>query len=119
NAPGQVVISGEVPAIDAACQAAKARGARRAIKLEVSGAFHSPLMAGASQGLAESLAATAIADARCPVIANVSALPVSRGDEIRGTLEAQLLGAVRWEDSMRHLLAQRPDGFVEVGTGRV
>lgn len=119
NAPGQIVISGEVAAVERASEAARARGARRAIRLEVSGAFHSPLMASAASGLDQALAGVAIADARCPVVANVSARPVERAADIRAALSAQLLGAVRWEDSMRWLLEQRPDGFVECGTGKV
>jgi [acyl-carrier-protein] S-malonyltransferase len=119
NAPGQVVLSGEVPAVERACEAAKARGARRAIRLEVSGAFHSPLMASAAEGLAAALDATEIRDARCPVVSNATARPVRRGAEIRDALKAQLLGAVRWEDSMRRLRADGCEGFVELGTGRV
>jgi [acyl-carrier-protein] S-malonyltransferase len=119
NAPGQVVISGEVPAVERACEAAKARGAKRAIRLEVSGAFHSPLMASAAAGLGEALDGTAIRDARCPVVCNAEARPVRRADEIRAALKAQLLGAVRWEESMRRLREEGCDGFVELGTGRV
>ncbi len=119
NAPGQVVVSGEVAAVDRACELAKARGAKRAVKLEVSGAFHSPLMESASRGLAEALGAVTVRDARVPVIANVSARPVREAAEIRAALEAQLLGAVRWEDSMRLLLAQGAEGFLELGTGAV
>ncbi len=119
NAPGQVVISGEVTGVERACEAARARGAKRAIRLEVSGAFHSPLMASAAAGLTESLEATPFSDARCPVIANVDARPRTDAAAIRAALEAQLLGAVRWEDSMRFLLGEKPDGFVEIGTGKV
>src|SRR5262249_38760210 len=93
NAPGQVVISGEIAAVEAACEAARARGARRAIRLEVSGAFHSPLMESAAEGLAAALRSTPIRDARCPIVANVSAQPVRAGAEIRAALEAQLLSA--------------------------
>lgn len=119
NAPGQVVISGEVPAVEAACGVARERGAKRAIRLDVSGAFHSPLMAGAAKGLTERLAGVTIRDARCPVVCNVWARPVRKADEIRAALEAQLLGAVRWEDSMRALLRDGAQGFVEIGSGRV
>lgn len=119
NAPGQVVISGEVAAVDAACEFAKAKGAKRAIKLEVSGAFHSPLMQSASDGLNEALDRTPIQDARCPVIANVSAAPVQKADAIRAALREQLLSAVRWEESMRFLIAQSLNGCVELGTGKV
>lgn len=119
NAPGQVVISGEPAAVDAACEAAKARGAKRAIKLEVSGAFHSPLMASAAAGLAEALDGVTIRDAECPVVANAWARPVQRADEIRAALKEQLLASVRWEESMRLLLDAGADGFVELGTGKV
>jgi len=111
NAPGQVVISGEPAAVDAACERAKAKGAKRAIKLEVSGAFHSPLMQPAAEGLSEALSKVTIRDAR--------ATPVQDAKSIRSALEAQLLASVRWEDSMRFLLAQAVEGFVELGTGKV
>ena len=120
NAPGQVVISGEPAAVELACERAKAKGAKRAIKLEVSGAFHSPLMEPAAKGLAEALAKVTIRDARCPVISNAWAKPVQEAKEIRRALEAQLLASVRWEDSMRFLLAQGGvEAFVELGTGKV
>jgi [acyl-carrier-protein] S-malonyltransferase len=120
NAPGQVVISGEPAAVDAACERAKARGAKRAIRLEVSGAFHSPLMEPAAKGLAEALAAVTIRDARCPVISNAWARPVQRADEIRQALAEQLLASVRWEASMRWLRKEGGvEGFLELGTGKV
>jgi len=119
NAPGQVVISGEIAAVENACELAKAAGAKRAIRLEVSGAFHSPLMASAAAGLAAALERVQVRDAGSPVIANVSAQPVQKAAELRAALEAQLLGAVRWEDSMRWLLAAGAERFVELGTGRV
>jgi len=119
NAPGQVVISGEPAAVDAACEKAKARGAKRAIKLEVSGAFHSPLMQPAAAGLSEALSRVTIRDARCPIISNAWARPVQKAAEVRGALEAQLLASVRWEESMRFLLGQGVEGFVELGTGKV
>jgi len=119
NAPGQVVISGEPAAVDAACERAKAKGAKRAIKLEVSGAFHSPLMAPAAKGLTEALANVEFRDARCPIISNAWAKPVQKAAEVRGALEAQLLASVRWEESMRLLLQQGVEGFVELGTGKV
>jgi [acyl-carrier-protein] S-malonyltransferase len=119
NAPGQVVISGEPAAVDAACERAKALGAKRAIRLEVSGAFHSPLMASAAAGLAAALDATEIRDACCPVVANVSAKPLQPATEIRAALKAQVLGAVRWEETMGVMLDANIEGFVEVGTGKV
>ena len=119
NAPGQVVISGEPAAVDAACERAKTKGAKRAIRLEVSGAFHSPLMKPAAKGLTEALNAVTIRDARCPVISNAWARPVQKAGEIRQALEEQLLSSVRWEESMRWLLAQGVEGFVELGSGKV
>jgi [acyl-carrier-protein] S-malonyltransferase len=118
NAPGQVVISGEVAAVERACELARARGARRAIRLEVSGAFHSPLMESAAQGLAEALDRVELREAICPIVCNVEARPVRQADEIRAALRAQLLGAVRWEDSMRLLLGHAT-GFLELGAGTV
>jgi [acyl-carrier-protein] S-malonyltransferase len=119
NAPGQVVLSGERAAVEAAAAAAERFGAKKVVMLEVSGAFHSPLMESAARGLAEALDGTVIRDGRCPVIANVSAAPVQKAGEIREALKRQVLGAVRWEESMRYLLARGADRFVEVGTGRV
>src|SRR5262249_50315054 len=87
--------------------------------LEVSGAFHSPLMASASRGLVERLEAARIMDARCPIFANVSAAAVRSATDIKAALEAQLLGAVRWEDSMRALLEAGAEGFVGIGAGKV
>ena len=83
------------------------------------GAFHSPLMAPAAEGLAAALDATAFHDPRCPVVANAWARPVRRADEVRSALRAQLLAPVRWEESLRLLLAEGLDGFVELGPGRV
>lgn len=119
NAPGQVVISGEPAAVDAACAAAKAKGAKRAIRLEVSGAFHSPLMASAAAGLAEALDRLEIRDAACPIVSNAWAKPVRSATEIRAALKEQLLASVRWEESMRLLLDSGAEGFVELGTGKV
>jgi [acyl-carrier-protein] S-malonyltransferase len=119
NSPGQVVISGEIDAVEAAMAACKERGAKRALRLPVAGAFHSPLMGDAAAGLATALAATAVADATLPVISNVDALPVTAAADIRDRLARQLLSAVRWEQSMRGLVERGVTGFVELGTGRV
>jgi len=119
NAPGQVVISGEIPAVERACELARARGAKRAIRLEVGGAFHSPLMNDAAEGLSEWIDRTPFRDARCPVVLNVSAEPATRVADIRAALKAQLLGAVRWEDSVRFLIGCGVEAFVELGSGRV
>jgi [acyl-carrier-protein] S-malonyltransferase len=119
NAPGQIVVSGDVAAVERACELAKAKGVRRAIRLDVSGAFHSPLMGAATAGLLEALRATTFRDARCPVVSNVAAEPAIRAAAIREALERQLLGAVRWEDSMRGMRERGIEGFVEIGAGRV
>ncbi|MGH7742050.1 MAG: ACP S-malonyltransferase [Candidatus Eiseniibacteriota bacterium] len=119
NAAGQIVISGEIAAVARACELALAAGARRAIRLEVSGAFHSPLMSGASEGLSQALDQVTIRDGRCPLIANYSARPVQKSAEIRAALKEQLLSPVRWADSMAQLVALGAEGFVEIGTGRV
>lgn len=118
NAPGQIVISGEVLAVMRACEIAKTLGAKRAIRLEVSGAFHSPLMASASRELEEALDRARIGDASCPILANVSAEPVRNASEIRAALKRQLLGAVRWRSSMAALI-QAGAAFVELGPGTV
>jgi [acyl-carrier-protein] S-malonyltransferase len=119
NSPVQTVISGEVAAVEQGMARAKAAGARLAVRLEVSGAFHSPLMALAAEGLSQALAAVAIQDAKFPVVANATARPVSRAAEIRAALEAQLLSPVRWGESVRTLLDQGVSAFVEVGSGKV
>lgn len=119
NTPTQTVISGEIAAVDRACELARTRGAKRALRLEVSGAFHSPLMASAAQGLAEILDATAILDARLPVIANATASSVTAAGAIRDSLKAQLLRPVRWADSMRALAAAGFTTAVELGPGTV
>jgi len=118
NAPGQVVISGEVPAVERACEIARERGAKRVIRLEVSGAFHSPLMASASRELEEALDRARIGDASCPILANVSAEPVRGAAEIRDALKRQLLGAVRWRSTMT-TLQEAGAAFVELGPGTV
>jgi [acyl-carrier-protein] S-malonyltransferase len=118
NAPGQVVISGEKAGVERAVELAKERGAKRAMLLNVSGAFHSALMADARIELEEFLRDLEIADARVPVIANVTARPVTRADEIRALLGEQMTSAVRWEDSMRLLIGSGSE-FVELGAGSV
>jgi [acyl-carrier-protein] S-malonyltransferase len=119
NSPGQVVISGAPDAVESAMARCKEKGAKRALRLPVAGAFHSPLMGPATQGLVAALEAVSIADAQVPVIANVDARPTTASADIRAKLGRQLLGAVRWEESMRTLVAEGATGFVELGTGRV
>lgn len=117
NCPGQLVISGESTAIAKACELAKARGAKRALALPVAGAFHSRLMASAQPKLAAVLDGVAIAPPRVPVIANVTAQPHGDPAAIRARLVDQVTGSVRWEESIRGLLAQGFTRFIELGPG--
>jgi len=119
NSPGQVVISGEHDAVARAGEIAKTAGAKRVIPLKVSGAFHTPLMQSAADGLAEALAKVEIRPARIPVIANATADEVRGPDEIRRTLLDQLTGPVLFEDSIRKLAADGVTRFVELGPGKV
>jgi [acyl-carrier-protein] S-malonyltransferase len=119
NSPGQVVISGEHEAVRLGMEALQAAGAKRVVRLEVSGAFHSPLMEGAARGLAEALTATPMAPARCAVLANASAAPVTEPEEIRASLERQLLSPVRWEETVRALFDWGATRFLEIGPGKV
>jgi len=119
NSPGQLVISGAVTAVEQACALAKERGAKRALPLKVSAAFHSPLMRAAADSLASVVADVPIADAHVPVLANVSAEPLFEADAIRRELAAQVTSAVRWIASVRHMTDAGVDTFVEVGPGAV
>lgn len=119
NAPGQVVISGDAEAVRRAVAAAPAAGARRAVPLNVSGAFHSPLMADAVVGLREHLGTTTFRDPRFPVVSNVSAGPVTTGLEARELLIRQLTAPVRWADSVRAMAALGVTRFLELGPGTV
>lgn len=120
NSPGQIVISGEVAGVELAMTLAKDAGAKRAIKLNVSGAFHSPLMEPALDGLRAALATAAIQDARVPVVSNVNATPTRWQPSILHLLLRQLMMPVRWTDVVARLAAMHPDAlFVEIGTGSV
>ena len=119
NCPGQIVISGEVPAIDAACEKLLAAGAKRALKLKVSGGFHSPCMEPARAELAEAIAATEISSPICPVYQNVDALPHTDPAEIKANLIAQLTAPVRWTQSVKNMIADGATEFVELGPGKV
>lgn len=120
NAPGQLVISGEVAGVERAMALAKAAGVRRAVRLNVSGAFHSPLMAVAQPGLAQALDEAALTDPAFPVYANVTAGPVTRAADARALLARQLTAPVRWTDEVRALAAAYPNAlYVEVGPGAV
>jgi [acyl-carrier-protein] S-malonyltransferase len=115
NCPGQIVISGSVEGIDAAAAGAKDKGIKKAIKLPVAGAYHSKLMQSAQDKLSAVLAATDMHTPRVPVVCNFEARTVSGADEIRATLEKQVTGSVRWEASMRALIAEGHDLFIELG----
>lgn len=119
NCPGQIVISGEVPAVDAACEKLLAAGAKRALKLKVGGAFHSPCMEPARAELAEAIQATEFKTPVCPVYQNVDALPHTDPAEIKGNLVAQLTAPVRWTQTVKNMVADGADEFVEVGPGKV
>ena len=119
NAPGQIVISGTSAGIDDAVGKAKEFGIRRAIKLNVAGAYHSRLMAAAQEKLAAELAGTTITSPVIPVVANFTAAAVSSEDEIRSALTSQVTGSVRWIESIQHLVAQGHTSFIEIGPGKV
>jgi len=119
NAPGQVVLSGTMAAIDRAVEIAEKKGIKRAVKLAVSAPFHSPLMQPAADVMAQALAGTEIKVPRLPVIANVTARPVSEPAEIRDLLAKQVTGSVRWRESMLFARENGVDTLVEVGAGKV
>lgn len=119
NCPGQIVISGEVEAIDAACAKMLEAGAKRALKLKVGGAFHSPCMEPARAELAEAIARTEIHTPICPVYQNVDAKPHTDPEEIKANLVAQLTAPVRWTQTVKNMIADGATEFVEVGPGKV
>ncbi|GCE27158.1 malonyl CoA-acyl carrier protein transacylase [Dictyobacter alpinus] len=118
NAPGQIVISGEQHALEAACALARDRGAKRAIPLSVSGAFHSPVMQPAAAKLAASIAATQIQTAAHPIISNISALPMTDASDIRQELAQQIAESVQWIRTIEYLAAQGVNTFFEIGPGQ-
>lgn len=119
NCPGQLVISGEIEAIDAACEKLLAAGAKRALKLKVGGAFHSPCMEPARAELAEAIQRTEFKTPICPVYQNVDAKPHTNPDEIKANLVAQLTAPVRWTQSATNMIADGATEFVELGPGKV
>lgn len=119
NCPGQIVISGEMEAIDKACEQMLAAGAKRALKLKVGGAFHSPCMEPARAELAEAIAATEIHTPVCPVYQNVDARPHTDPAEIKANLVAQLTAPVRWTQTVKNMIADGATEFVELGPGKV
>ncbi|MFZ9031053.1 MAG: ACP S-malonyltransferase [Robiginitalea sp.] len=119
NCPGQLVISGEVEAINLACEKMKEAGARRALVLPVGGAFHSPLMQPAREELAAAIEATTFLEPICPVYQNVTATAVNNTTEIKKNLIAQLTAPVKWTQSVRQMVADGASEFIEVGPGKV
>lgn len=119
NCPGQLVISGEVEAVNAACEALKEAGARRALILPVGGAFHSPLMEPAREELAAAIEATAFTAPACPIYQNVSTTAVTDPSEMKKNLIAQLTAPVKWTQSMQNMISDGATKFIEVGPGNV
>jgi [acyl-carrier-protein] S-malonyltransferase len=119
NCEGQVVISGEKDAVEAACVRLKEAGAKRALPLPVGGAFHSPLMEPAREELAEGIEKAIFRTPSCPVYQNVTALPTTDPDEIRKNLLAQLTAPVRWTQSVVNMIGDGAGHFVELGPGKV
>lgn len=119
NCPGQLVISGEIEAVNKACEALKAAGAKRALVLPVGGAFHSPLMEPARVELEAAINATHFSQPICPVYQNVTASAVSNPEEIKKNLIAQLTAPVRWTQSVKQMVADGATHFTEVGPGKV
>ncbi|NGM60779.1 ACP S-malonyltransferase [Sphingobacterium sp. SGG-5] len=119
NCPGQLVISGSIEGIDKACALLTEAGARRAMKLNVGGAFHSPLMEPAKVELQAAIEATEIKVPICPIYQNVDAKSYTDPVQIKANLISQLTGAVRWTQTVQHMLADGAEHFVEVGPGNV
>ncbi len=119
NCPGQLVISGSVAGVDKACEMLTTAGAKRALKLNVGGAFHSPLMEAARSELADAIVATQINEPLCPIYQNIDAKPYRDVDSIKHNLIAQLTGPVRWTQTIQHMLENGASLFTEVGPGNV
>ena len=118
NCPGQLVISGNVDAINAACEKLKAAGAKRALPLKVGGAFHSPLMQPAKEELEKAIKATTFSEPKCPVYQNVDAQPHTDPAEIQANLIAQLTSSVRWTASVQNMSKAGANDFTECGPGK-
>ncbi|WP_417731137.1 ACP S-malonyltransferase [Rosistilla oblonga] len=117
--PGNIAVSGHKTALARLEPAAAEAGAMKVVPLSVAGAFHTPLMASAVESLTEALAEMPIVEAKIPVVSNVDASAHTSPDEIRSLLARQVVNPVRWEDSVRQMIADRTEGFLEVGAGRV
>lgn len=119
NCPGQIVISGSIEGVDLACQKLTEAGAKRALKLNVGGAFHSPLMEPARLELQEAIEKVTIQAPMCPIYQNVDPLPNTDPKKIKANLITQLTGAVRWTQTIERMIADGADEFIEVGPGNV
>ena len=119
NCPGQLVISGEIEAIDKACEALLEKGARRALKLPVGGAFHSPLMAPAKDELQAGIEKAIFNKPDCPIYQNVTAVAEIDPEKIKENLINQLTGAVKWTQTMNSMIADSAAEVIEVGPGKV
>ncbi len=119
NCPGQVVISGSIAGVEKACELLKAAGAKRAVRLQVGGAFHSPLMQPAAKELAQAILKTDFHTPHCPIFQNVDAQPHTAPEEIRANLLAQLTAPVRWTQTVRNMIAAGANEFYEFGPGDV
>lgn len=118
NCPGQLVISGNVEAINTACEKLKAAGAKRALPLKVGGAFHSPLMQPAKEELEKAIEATTFSAPKCPVYQNFDGKAHTRPEEIKANLIAQLTGSVRWTECVQNMISDGADDFTECGPGK-
>ena len=119
NCPGQLVISGEINAIDLACKKLKEQGARRALVLSVGGAFHSPLMEEAKQELENAISNTTFSNPICPIYQNVTSFAVSDQMKIKENLIAQLTSPVKWTQSIQKMIVDGATNFIELGPGKV
>lgn len=119
NCPGQLVISGEIEAVNTACESLKEAGARRALLLPVGGAFHSPMMEPAREELAAAIEATTFTAPACPIYQNVSTIAVTDADAIKQNLISQLTAPVKWTQSIQNMITDGATDFIEVGPGNV
>lgn len=118
NCPGQISVSGETEAVDKCCEIAKEKGAKRAVKLAVSAPFHCSMLTGAGEKLGKELENVSVQNMQIPVITNVTADYIQDKEEIKPLLKKQVSSSVKWEDSIRRMIADGVDTFVEVGPGK-
>lgn len=119
NAPGQIVISGALPALEIAMEHARSGGAKRVVPLAVSGAFHSPVMAPAAEALATAVAAAPLAAPSVPIVANITAVPITTDTQLREELAQQIVSPVQWTRTVEYLANHGIETFVEIGAGQV